>query len=133
MEKLNLSFSNLKKFGITMGIAFLVIVLLIFLKHRHANLPFLLLSLGFFISAVVSPVILKPVYIIWMRFAFILSWINTRLLLLLIFYLVFTPISLILKLLGKDMLERKIDKQSASYWHHRESAVTAAKDYERQF
>ncbi len=132
MEKLNLSFSNLKKFGITMGIAFLVIALLIFLKHKHTNLPFLLISLGLFISAVVSPVILKPVYIIWMRFAFILSCINTRLLLLLIFYLVFTPISLILKLFGKDVLERRIDKQCTSYWHQRESAV-AAKDYERQF
>lgn len=133
MEKLNLSSSNLKKFGITMGIAFLVIVLLIFLKHKHANLPFLFLSLGFFISAVVSPVILKPVYIIWMRLAFILSWVNTRLLLALIFYLVFTPIALILKLFRKDMLERRIDKGGTSYWHKRENAVFNAKDYERQF
>ncbi|MDD5594667.1 MAG: SxtJ family membrane protein [Candidatus Omnitrophica bacterium] len=132
MEKLNLSFSNLKKFAITMGVAFLVIVALIFLKHRHLNLPFLFISLGFFISAVVSPAILKPIYILWMRFAFILSWVNTRLLLLIIFYLVFTPISLILKLFGKDILERRIDRQCTSYWHQRENAV-AAKDYERQF
>ncbi len=74
--------------------------------------------------------LLKYLYIIWMRLAFILGWINTRILLLAIFYLLFTPIGIGIKLFGVDLLERKIDKNKDSYWKKRDSL---AADYERQF
>jgi len=74
--------------------------------------------------------LLKYLYIIWMRLAFILGWINTRILLLAIFYLLFTPIGIGIKLFGVDLLERKIDKNKDSYWKKKDSL---AADYERQF
>ena len=124
---------NLKKFGITMGIAFFVITLIVFSRHRHSILPTLIISASFFISAAFMPMVLKPIYILWMRLAFILGWINTRLLLCIIFYLVFTPVAIASRLFRKDPLDRKIEKEKESYWGKREVKPFVPTDYERLF
>jgi hypothetical protein len=68
-----------------------------------------------------------------MKLAFVLSWFNTRLLLILIFYLVFTPLGLAAKLFGVDFLDRRVEKDKPSYWRKREAAVFKKENYERQF
>jgi hypothetical protein len=133
MDKLNLDKNNLKKFGIVMGIAFLAITLFINLKHKSNILPTYIISIIFFILAFTLPILLKPIYIIWMRFAYLLAWINTRLILCAIFYLVFTPIGLVMRLLKIDPLDRKIDKNKNSYWIKKEKKDFCPLDYERQF
>ncbi len=133
MEKLNLGKNNLKKFGVTMAAAFLVITLFILFKHKHNPLPIVCVSLAFFIAALFAPAILKPVYIIWMRLAFVLSWINTRLILCALFYTIFTLIGLGMRLFGIDLLDRKIEKSKGSYWRKKEKKEFSALDYERQF
>ncbi|MDD2679596.1 MAG: SxtJ family membrane protein [Candidatus Omnitrophica bacterium] len=130
MEKIILDTKNLKKFGMTMGIAFLVIAIFIIIRHKHSPLPVLIIALIFFIMGVVTPALLKPAYIAWMRFAYLLGWINTRLILVIIFYLVLTPIGLVMRLCGIDSLERKINKKAGSYWKKRELTKPS---YERQF
>lgn len=133
MEKLNLDRQNLKKFGIIMGIAFLAITLLILVRHKYSPLPTLAISLTFFVLGFIMPSLLKPVYIFWMKSAFILGWINTRLLLLIIFYLIFTPFALTMKLFGVDLLDRKIDKAKESYWKNKEKRKFSPLNYEKQF
>ena len=133
MEKLKLDKSNLKKFGITMGIACLVITVLIFIRHRHSILPSSIICAIFFIFAFTIPSILKPIYVSWMRLAFILAWINTRLILFIVFYLIFTPLGLVMRLFGADLLERKIDKRKDSYWIKKEKKAFVSSDYDRQF
>jgi uncharacterized protein involved in cysteine biosynthesis len=135
MEKLNLDRKNLRKFGITMGIAFLVITLFILIRHRSSILPASFISLIFFASAFGMPVLLKPIYIIWMRFAFMLSWINTRLILIIIFYLIFTPVGLIIRLFGFDLLDRRIERDKYSYWTKKDKKIfyPSTSSYEKQF
>ena len=133
MEKLNLDKGSLRKFGITMGIAFLAISSIIFFRHRHSFLPEVVISGLFFAFAFLAPLLLKPVYIVWMRFAFLLGWVNTRLILAVLFYLVFTPIGLVLKMLNNDLLDRKIEKDKGSYWREKEIKPYSQGDYERQF
>jgi hypothetical protein len=133
MEKLNLDISGLKKFGITMGIAFAIITLFILVRHRCSIFITSGISVLFFIFAFLMPNFLKPAYILWMRLAFILGWINTRLILIIMFYLVLTPISIVIKLLRIDLLDRRINKDKNSYWHKKENKVFNALDYERQF
>lgn len=133
MEKLTLDRNSLRKFGLTMGIAFSVIALLILIRHKHSILVTSCISAGFFLAALLIPVALKPVYISWMRLAFILGWVNTRIILILIFYLLFTPISLIMKALGKELLDRRIEEEKSSYWHIRKNKDFNRLDYERQF
>ena len=133
MEKLNLEKNNLRKFGVTMGIAFMAIALLIFLKHKHSVVPTFIIALVFFITAFLIPAALKPVYVLWMKFAFVLSWVNTRLILFAIFYLLFMPIGLMMKLFGRDLLDTKIDKFKDSYWRKKEKKRPGQIDFERQF
>jgi hypothetical protein len=65
--------------------------------------------------AVVLPAALKPVYNVWMRFGMVMGWINTRLILGVVFYIMFTPVAMILKILGKDPMHRKLDDNMQSY------------------
>jgi uncharacterized protein involved in cysteine biosynthesis len=133
MEKLNFDKKSLRRFGITMGIAFLVITLLILIKHRYSIMPTIIISAVFFVMAILLPLALKPVYIVWMSLAFVLGWVNTRLILAVIFYLVFTPVGIILRLLRKDLLERRIEKGKISYWKKKETLKESPLQYERQF
>ena len=133
MEKSNLDNTTLKKFGITMGIVFLIITLFLLLRHKHNMLSTASVSILFFILALAAPLLLKPIYIFWMKLAFILGWFNTRLILFIIFYLIFTPIGLGMKLLGIDLLDRKTEKKKISYWIKKEIAVFNPLNYQRQF
>ena len=130
MEKINSDTKSLRKFGMTMGIALLAIAVFIIVRHQHSPLPVLIIALIFFILGAATPALLKPVYIVWMKFAYLLGWVNTRLILLIIFYLVFTPIGLVMRLCGIDPLERKINKKAGSYWKKRGLSKPS---YERQF
>lgn len=132
MENLKFGKMDLKKFGITMGAAFLVISTLFFLRQEHGGaVSSLLISFIFFITGLILPVLLKPIYIIWMRFAFILGWVNTRIILIILFYLVFAPIGLAMRLFKVDLLE--ISKKKESYWKKKEKLDFNPLNYERQF
>ena len=47
--------------------------------------------------------------------------------------MIFTPVSLVMKLLGKDLLDKKIDKQAVTYWKKKEKIEIIKEDYLRQF
>lgn len=132
MDKLNLDNKNLKKFGITMGGTLLVISWLMVRKGHNGLIPVIISGL-FFCAAFSAPLLLKPIYILWMRGAFILGWLNTRLILIAVFYLILTPIGLVLKLCGKDLLEEEINNSKKSYWKKEEKREFKTTDYERQF
>jgi hypothetical protein len=116
-----------------MGIAFLVIAILVAIRGRRSIVPVSAVSAIFFAFAVICPQYLKYVYIFWMRLAFVLGWVNTRLILCILFYLVFTPIGLAMRLFGADLLDKKIDKNKASYWHKKERKDFVPAEYERQY
>jgi len=60
--------------------------------------------------------VLIPLYRTWMFLALLLGWFVMRILLTMMFITVFTPISLILRLMGKDLLMKKKDATKKSYW-----------------
>lgn len=63
----------------------------------------------------VNPLILEPVYRIWMKIGSVLGFINTRIILALGFFAIFTPIGVVMRVLGRDPLCRKYDPNSLSY------------------
>lgn len=133
MQKLNLSKPNLRKFGIIMAVAFLVVAAIIYFKHKAVVFWPFFVSGAFGLTGIGVPVLLKPVYVIWMKLAFILGWVNTRLILFALFYLLITPIAVMLKLFRNDLLEKKIEKERPSYWKRKEAKEFLKDDYERQF
>jgi len=132
MEELKFDKATLRKFGLTLAIAFLLISGLFFFRQRNNFAAYCLaISLLFVIMRLAPVILLKPVYIIWMRFAVVLVWINTRAILLILFYLVFTPLGFLMRLFKIDLLERK--DNPSTYWKKKEKTGCARLDYERRF
>ncbi|MGR3176834.1 MAG: SxtJ family membrane protein [Candidatus Anammoxibacter sp.] len=83
--------------------------------------------------SVIFPIALKPIYKVMMFAAQSIGWVNTRLLLGIIFYTIFAPIGLFLRLIRKDLLDRKFDKNCTTYWKKRDKPVADISRYEKQF
>lgn len=67
------------------------------------------------VFAAILPASLMWLYKPWMKFAELAQWVNTRIILLLLFYLIILPIGLLRRLLGKDSMQRKFDAKADSY------------------
>lgn len=63
-----------------------------------------------------TPILLKPLYRVWMALAVVMGFVMTRVILTLVYFFVLTPIGLLLRLFGKDLLDRKLDPEAPSYW-----------------
>ena len=66
-------------------------------------------------AAVLIPQALKYVHRVWMMLGNILGWINTRIILGLIYYVIITPIRFAMKLAGHDPMNRKLDSGTKTY------------------
>ncbi len=102
-------------------------------KNGHAW-PWLAGGAAFFLGTglFLHPV-LRPIYVGWMKFAQILGWVNTRILLGVFFYLILTPAGLVMRLLGKDPMDRRFDRAARSYWILRTQEPIDPKRYEQVF
>ena len=125
--------SDLRKFGITIGVILLIIAGFLFWKEKESFQILLTFGVTFCILGIAIPFILKPIYWIWMIFATILGWIMTRVILSLLFYTIFTPIGLIPRVFGKQFLELRWDKSKGSYWNYRTNEHLKKEIYEKQF
>ena len=125
--------SDIRKFGITIGIILMIIAGFLFWKEKESYQIFLTVGTILFVLGILVPAILKPIYWIWMVFATILGWIMTRVILSLLFYIIITPIGLILRLFGKQFIELKWDKSNSTYWNYRSRDVIERDQYEKQF
>lgn len=107
---------QLRSFGLLMGgiLGFIGLWPLLFrgdVPHVWvAGTAFLFAALG-----LVIPRSLSPVFRLWMRIGAILGWINTRIILAIGFYGLFTPIGIVMRMMGKDPLHRAFDSQMPSY------------------
>lgn len=124
---------DLRSFGITFGIIFLIIAGFLFYIENESFRLFIVISSAFIIFGFLIPIILKPICIVWMSFAIILGWFMTRFILSLLFFLIVTPIGLITRVLGKDFLELKKEASNDSYWNQRDSNFEKNQSYEKQF
>lgn len=125
--------SELKRFGITIGIIFGLLGILFLWREKDYYSYFIVLSIVFIVLGGVMPVLLKPIQKAWMTLAVILGWFMTRVILCILFYVVFTPIGLVARMFGKQFLDLKINNPKESYWIYRESKEFKKSDYERQF
>ncbi len=125
--------AELKKFGFTFCVIFLALTGWVYFRHHSLNIYLLILSALFLLTSLISPRLLKPLQVGWMAFAYGLSWINTRLILGVVFFAVFTPIGLLLRLMGKDILNERLERSASSYWIKRESTTVDKQRYEQMF
>jgi Saxitoxin biosynthesis operon protein SxtJ len=128
-----LSKAELRKFGLTVGGAFLVLGVISWWRG-HELPPRVLWTLGILlvVPGALFPSVLGPVQRGWMKFAMVLGHFNTRVILTVLFYLVMTPVGLIIRLF-RDPLDRSLKETTSSQWIKRESRPLEAARYERQF
>ena len=124
--------SDLRKFGITIGILLMIIAGILFWKEKESFQIFLTIGAVLCVFSVVIPVILKPIYWIWMIFATILGWIMTRVILSILFYVIITPIGFIPRIFGKQFIELKWNKKNSTYWNYRSDELDKG-SYKNQF
>ncbi len=125
--------SDFRKFGITIGVFLLVIAGFLFWKGKDSFEILLISGLALCLLGLTIPVLLKPIYWIWMVLAVILGWIMTRVILSLLFFVVITPIGVFSRLFGSKFLDLKWDKSKDSYWNTRTVKQQNNEEYERQF
>ena len=133
-ELKNISNSNkdIKSSGITIGVILFIISAFLMYYNKEAYQLIAIIASIFVLLGVILPILLKPIYFVWMIFAAILGWVMTRVILSVVFYLIITPIGLITKLIGEDFLSlRKVE--SDSYWNYRDSSEELNQNYEKQF
>lgn len=124
---------DLRKFGLTIGIAFIAISVLMVITRKNLSLYFGVLGFLIILLGATIPQILKPLNKIWMTISIILGWFMTRVILIILYYFALTPIGLLSKLLKKDFLDLKIQTEKQSYWKKRNNKKFDPVDYERQF
>jgi hypothetical protein len=84
-------------------------------RHQDPRLWALALTVILVVPALVAPRILAPVYRVWMLLGEVLAWINTRIILGVVFYGVVTPIGLAMRLMGRDPMRRQFERAGESY------------------
>ncbi|MGH7380700.1 MAG: SxtJ family membrane protein [Candidatus Methylomirabilales bacterium] len=109
----------MRRFGFTVAIP-LALLGGVGVWRGHAVLPLVLCGLSIILAtlAVVMPRLLSPVHRVWMQMAHALGWFNTRVLLGLVYFFLMTPIGIVMRLMGRDPLDRRL-KDRPSYWVER--------------
>lgn len=131
---INYDRKQIRTFGLALAALLTAIGAWKLYKGQGASSSVLLIA-GFIsaASAIFFQPLIKPVYAVMMKLSHTLGWINTRILLGLIFYLMITPTGLVIKLFGKDLLDRSIEPDKSDYWIKREKTKFDKSRYENQF
>ena len=118
LTKLDQSIKSLKKFGILVGSVFSLITLWLFYRDSSSFIKYITGGIGviLILLGIFYPRILKSIHKVWMGLALSMGWIVSRILLTLLFILVTIPIGILTRLLGKDLISHKIEKERTSYW-----------------
>jgi hypothetical protein len=133
IKKIESSPKKLREFGLVIGGVFLSLGLFLWWRDRGAYPYFLFPGLALIIAGAIVPAILKPLKKAWMTLAILMGWVMTRVLMGILFFLAITPIGLILRLTGKDLLDQKLEPDAKSYWKIRPHIPRVPADYEKQF
>jgi hypothetical protein len=73
----------------------------------------------------------RPVYVVWMALVLPIGWTVSHLLLMVVYYTVLTPIGLLMKLVGYDPLERRMDPAATSYWASHDPEASPARYFKQ--
>ena len=104
-----------KSFGIVFFVVFLLISLYPLINNESIRIWSLVISLIFLVLGILNSNLLSPLNKIWFKFGIFLGKIISPIIMGIIFFLVVTPIGLIMRIFGKDVLNLKYNKNK-SYW-----------------
>ena len=128
MNKIKIS-SN-RNFGLVFFVVFLIVGLWPLINSGPIRIWSVIISLIFLVLGLMNSKMLTPLNKLWFKFGLILGALIAPIVMGLIFFLVVTPFGLVLKLFGKDLLNKKYKSKKNTYWIKRDNPIGSMK---RQF
>ena len=117
--------SSNRSFGFLFFVVFLIIGLWPLKNGGNINSYFLIASAIFFILGLINAKILSPLNKMWIKFGEILGIVIAPIVMAIVYFIFLTPVSLIVRVLGKDLLGLKFLKEKKSYWIKRKKNLNS--------
>ena len=125
--KSNIKISSNRNFGLVFFFIFLVVSIWPLTHNESPRIWSAIISLAFLILVLTRSKLLTPLNRLWAKFGIILGSIIAPIVMGVVFFLVVTPIGLIMKIIGKDLLSIKYDKKKETYWIKRDKPTSTMK------
>ena len=128
MKQKEIKTSSNKSFGLVFFVIFMTIALWPLLNDENIRIWSVIVSIIFLILGLFNSKTLTPFNKLWMRLGILLGAIVSPIVMGIVYFAVITPIGLIMKLFGKDVLNLKIDKNKNTYWTLKKKIPSKMKD-----
>ena len=115
MDHKDIKIGSNRSFGLVFFVVFLLISIYPFLKDGDIRLWSLIISIIFLFLGLLNSNVLSPLNKLWFRFGLFLGKIISPIIMGIIFFLVVTPIAIIMRLFKKDILNLEF-KENNTYW-----------------
>lgn len=119
--------SSNRSFGLLFFIVFLAIGLWPLTKGEGVHIYLILISIIFLVLGLINSKILSPLNKIWIKFGELLGIVIAPIVMAIVYFVVLTPISLIVRIFGKDLLGLKFLKKQDTYWIKRKKNLGSMK------
>ena len=124
MSKFNIQITTGQSFGIAISIVFLIVALYPLSNSETLHVWAFIVSSGLLILSFIAPQAME----LWLKFAMLLGSIITPIGISVIYFIILVPMGIIMRLLGKDLLKQKLDKNAKSYWIERSEPICSMKN-----
>ena len=118
--------SSNRNFGLVFFIVFLLIAIWPLKDNESIRIWAIVISFIFFILGILNSRLLTPLNLIWVKFGEYIGKILAPVVMGIIYFFVLTPIGILMRLIGKDLLKMKFSKDN-SYWIKREKNINSMK------
>ena len=119
--------SSNRSFGLLFFVVFLIIGLWPIKNGESLNIYFLTASVIFLLLGLINSKLLSPLNKLWIKFGELLGIIIAPLVMALVYFVILTPVSFIVRILGKDLLGLKFLKEKETYWIKRKKNIGSMK------
>lgn len=125
--------SSDRSFGLTFAAVALILAGIWYWHERSWWIYALGAAVLFAVLALAAPKLLAPLNRVWLKIGLLLHHVVNPLVMGLLFFGCITPMALVIRLMGKDMLRLRFDRQAASYWIRREPPGPTPESMRHQF
>ena len=122
--------SSNRSFGLLFFVVFLIVSLWPLTSVGSIRIWSAIISAVFLILGLINSRLLTPLNVFWFKLGMILGAIISPIVMGIVFFIVVTPTGFILRIMGKDLLNKKYDKEKETYWIKRDTSIGTMK---RQF
>ena len=127
LSKNKIKISSNRNFGLVFFIVFMIVSLWPLIYGDPIRIWLIIISIVFLILGLMNSKLLTPLNKLWFKFGMILGAIVAPIVMGFIFFLVVTPIGLVMRIMGKDLLNKKYDRKKNTYWINKYENMSSMK------